>query len=175
MKRILASILALLLFVQVLFADVTIADNNRVQNRPGGYCVWCCIDMIARQHDHKSLIGITDKKERATKTDGESGGASIDDIVDELKQHNVKYWIQRQGNTDTDILKSAQKKNLPILIGLIGYPNSDSAHAVLMVGSDDKNVRFIDPNHADRIYEGSWEWFFSCWDGYTAVIDKPNQ
>lgn len=177
MKRFFACFLALILFVQYVLG-VTINKDNRVSNRPDGYCVWCCVDMVARQFDHQSLIGITDRKEQEKVWDGHgwvraSGGANMEQLVTELKQHDVKFWVQWPGDRNTDIFARAKKADLPVIFGVLDYPTKNYAHAMLLVDYDKKHVHFIDPNNAGSIYSGTWEWFFHHWDGYTAVIERP--
>lgn len=177
MKRFISCLVALLLFIQITFA-VTVDKDNRVPNRPDGYCVWCCVDMVARQFGHKTLIGITDRKEQEKVWNGREwvkadGGADMGMLVNELKQHQIKYWVQWPGDRNTDILSKAKAADLPVIFGTKGYPVQGYAHAMLLVDYDKETVKFIDPNDASRIYSGSWEWFFYYWDGYTAVIERP--
>jgi len=102
-----------------------------------------------------------------------SGGADMGMLIGELKQHQVKYWVQWPGDRNTDILSKAKAADLPVIFGVLDYPVDGYAHAMLLIDYNKETIRFIDPNDVGRIYSGSWEWFFRHWDGYTAVIERP--
>lgn len=197
MNKLLLSIVSFLFVVFPIFADIEIAENNRIANPPPGYCVWCSIEMLGKQLKISKLYGLTaarvkqneagfvtelkhtynkEKKEyewaqiKTKKFNGTNGG-TIERIRNQLDYLKVKYTLYDTGTYNYTDLKYVCDMNLGAVVSVFDYPEQGAYHAIIITKITDDDVYFVDSNNiAVQRYKGSLAWFRQNWDGAMVVV-----
>lgn len=201
MKRFFISVFATLLFVSSAWAQVVIDKQNRVSNFGPGYCAWCCLEMLGRQHNVSPLFNLAYNRSRESvqQWDGQkwislpyvlvsynadrNAGPWVHEkrnigtdwgIYHQLNDLKIKYRMQWAGNRGRDIIQYAMKNKLGCCFSVKAgcFGEGTSAHAMILTNYTDKTVEFIDPNDIQNVYEASREWFDYWWCGWIVVIEK---
>lgn len=164
-------LLALLLLPLTVYAEVKIDVKNRVPNKEPGYCAWCSLETLARHHNVKPLFNLVEN--RGDKNEGTDRA-----IYRQLKKLNVKFkmqWMSKK-KTDkkkTDLIEYAIENDLGCAVGFLprafGHP---SAHMVIIIDFNKKQVELIDSSDHKRTYVKSRRWFDKYFDGSVIVIER---
>ncbi len=163
-KRIrgIALVFTLFLIPCAVRAEVNIEPECRMKNRPPGRCGWCAVETLARHHHIKVLIGLVE--EHATNADP-------DDLTTLLDKVKVHYKLQKRGDLDTEVLRSACKDGLGAVVGFRPLREGAGGHIVTLVDFTEDTVKVIDPNDQDgRVRTMPRENFLHWWDGFTIVL-----
>jgi hypothetical protein len=159
--------LALLLPLLILCpagAEVKIASQCRVKNRPPGRCGWCAVETLARHHKIKALYGLTEQN---------ACNACPEDLEDALEAAGVPYRIQYPGDCDTAILRRAIRRDRGAAVGFRECVPGAGGHIVTLVDFGPKQVKVIDPSDpVYRVRTMSLERFLYWWDGFALVLEK---
>jgi hypothetical protein len=143
-------------------AEVNIAPEHRITNRPPGRCGWCAVETLARHHRIKVLYGIVE--DHATT-------ANPEDLVALLDKLKVRYKLQNRGTNETDVLRRACADGLGAVVGFRPLQEGAGGHIVTLVEFTDDIVKVIDPNDQDRrVRTMKTERFLHWWDGFTLVL-----
>jgi hypothetical protein len=160
--------LALLLLIPcAAAAEVKIAPQCRIKNRPPGRCGWCALETLARHQHIKALYDLTESN--ASRSDPE-------DLEEVLDKAGVKYRIQYPGSRSTAILRYAVRENLGAAVGFRELYAGAGGHIVTLVDLTEDSVKVIDPNDKDgRIRTMNLDRFLYWWDGFALVLEvgKP--
>lgn len=157
----------LLILPCVVEAEVHIAKDCRVKNRPPGRCGWCAVETLARHHQIKVLYGLVDTHPT------QSRPADLEKALEEAK---VSYRVQGRGCFDKEILRDAVSKQLGAVVGFRELRPGGGGHIVTLIDFDADNVRIIDPNDSDqRVRTVPMERFLNWWDGFALILIKPEQ
>lgn len=161
----LLALTTLLLIPRSAAAEVSIASEHRIPNRPPGCCGWCSLETLGRHLGIKALHGITERRASLT---------CPNDLTRALDELKVRYRSQARGNCDTAILRDACRANLGATVGFRPLTPGGGGHIVTLVEFSGDVVKVIDPNDADRrVRTMSRERFLHWWDGFTVVLQPP--
>jgi len=184
-KRFLISIVLFFIFALSLFGGepyVRIPKDKQVENLNlhGGYCAWASLETVGNYLEIKKLSGLM--KSRTKDPDykvlingswleckrNEGYDFSIQWKLDEL---GIKYRMSRQGFYDRNIINYGVKQKIPMVVAF--KPAAfDGAHACILIGYDNENVVFIDPNYPGWNYHATRRWFDYYWDGFALVVER---
>ncbi len=143
-------------------AEVNIAPECRMTNRPPGRCGWCAVETLARHHHIKVLYGIVEDH---------ASTANPDDLTALLDKLKVRYKLQKRGDTDPEVLRRACDDGLGAVVGFRPLHEGAGGHIVTLVGFTESTVKVIDPNDQDRrVRTMPRERFLYWWDGFTLVL-----
>jgi hypothetical protein len=147
-------------------AEVTIAVECRVKNRPPGRCGWCAVETLARHLKIKALYGLTANNPCR---------ACPEDLEGALEAAGVSYRIQYPGNRSTSILRSAIREGRGAAVGFRECQPRAGGHIVTLVDFGPTKVKVIDSSDpVDRVRTMSRERFLYWWDGFALVLEKKN-
>jgi hypothetical protein len=172
-----------------LYAEpITIAKEDQVENfQDVGYCAWCCIETLGRHHRVKVLYDLV-KNRRAgpqqvlvdyggkEKKWHDAGPGWEWAIFNKLRELKVKFYYQKTGDKSYDLIKYAMENRLACMyaVGRDAWYKGSEAHAMIIVGFDDKEVNIIDPNHPGKSFIATRAWFDHFWTGQLVVILPPD-
>jgi hypothetical protein len=143
-------------------AEVHIAQNDRVHNRPPGRCGWCALETLARHHGLAAIYGFTANHPFL---------CSARSLEQSLTHAGVLFRIQYPGSHSRAILNFAIAENLGAAVGLREPSPGVAGHIVTLVDLHDDTVKYIDPNDDDgRTRRMSLQRFLSSWDGLAVVL-----
>jgi hypothetical protein len=161
----LLALTTLLLLPRGAAAEVPIASEHRIPNRPPGCCGWCSLETLGRHLGIRPLFGITEKR---------ASLSCPEDLTRALDELKVRYRSQSRGNCDTAILRDACRANLGATVGFRPLTRGGGGHIVTLVEFSADVVKVIDPNDPDgRVRTMSRERFLHWWDGFTVVLQPP--
>jgi hypothetical protein len=151
------------LITGVAGAEVKIAAEHRIKNRPPGRCGWCAVETLARHHKLTDLYGLS--KQYACR-------CTADSLEEVLKEFGATYRLQRCGETDREILRYAMRKELGAVVGFREpYPGA-GGHIVTLIDFGTEEVKVIDSNDQDgRTRTMSLARFLHWWDGFAVVLE----
>jgi hypothetical protein len=160
--RDIALTVALLLLPCAVRAEVNIASDCRMKNRPPGRCGWCAVETLARHHRIKVLYGLVE--DHASTADPE-------DLTAALDKARVRYHLQKRGDRDPALLRSSCEDGLGAVVGFRPLYEGAGGHIVTLVDFTEDTVKVIDPNDQDgRVRTMPTERFLYWWDGFTLVL-----
>jgi len=102
-------------------------------------------------------------------------------ISNKLKSLGVKFRYQRNGNDSMKVVNYAMKNDLGCVVVVhwtfftAKEEDYSYTHAIVLVGIDSKQVRFVDSNDISHVYKAGRNWFNKNWTGYVLVLEKPNE
>lgn len=136
----------------------------------GKMCAWACLEM-ALLHAEIDAKGLTEAKaaEKAISP------GSLGDLLTELNRRNVPYVFSSkfEAGYDKDFLRKQLARG-PILVAVTTKANG--GHGILLVGLDDREVRYIDPNRQEcTIQAMSREEFDRIWWGWGLAIQRKDK
>jgi len=159
-------LLALLLLPLTVYAEVKIDVKNRMPNKAPGYCAWCSLETLARHHNVKPLFNLVENR-------GDRNEGTDREIYKQLKRLNVKFKMQWMGKKKIGLIEYAIENDLGCAVGFLprafGHP---SAHMVIIIDFNKKQVKLIDSSDHKRIYVKSRKWFDKYFDGSVIVIER---
>lgn len=176
-------------YAAYLRAELNVKDEHRVNNRDGGFCMWCCLEMLLLACGYEEGKGLTHdryetryfvKTSRGFEELPKNGAAKVKDLVSELIRRRIPY--EEQYYKDVSIIKKACNANGGAILLLNGWPVTGEGHGILITGYDAESVTFIDPNKAYQpgkenpapYYTVSWKWVSYYWTGHVVTV-RPNQ
>jgi hypothetical protein len=175
-------------------AEPTITPDNRSLNRTDyGICWWCCMEMVAKEHNIPGYANITDLVVKDGL--GFKEGATHTTIHAWAEKQKVKMEFHEGPARDHRfVLNTIWDRKLPVVTS--NYWSDDGVrkftHAILVVDITDNEVefidednvarktyrvRYIDPNCVDksRVCQKTWEWWYTSWTGRCCVLDPLKQ
>ena len=167
-KRFLTIALTVALLIPcVVRAEVNIAPECRMKNRPPGRCGWCALETLGRHHHIKSLVGIVEDH---------ASTANPEDLTAFLDTVKVRYQLQNRGEVSTAILRTACEKGLGAVVGFRPLQEGAGGHIVTLVEFTDDTAKVIDPNDQDgRVRTMPRDRFLYWWDGFTIVVQPERR
>lgn len=218
MRRLLAgaALLAALLlsaFSPVARGEITVPAEGRVPNKSPGYCAWCSLQTLAsvladEYPDDKGLQKARDLvnvrgREPASdsyikgpggtfiRVKGDPGGATPDNVRDQLRRMGIAFKEKPDDRShDVDFLRACCDRGHGAMIGMVGWPSPDGAHAIAVVDVSaekvefkkpgqpavtDYAVHFIDSNDHTKTYRASLTWVKRYWSGWTVAFDPQGR
>lgn len=160
MKRYVVALLAALVVVGTSHAQEILIDipkTQRVYNKTGVQCAWCCLEMAGNYIADPGTKGLTKNyKEEAT----------VNVIVAVLSMREVKAEYTRATPLkDIRYIDAKLMEGYPVVATMYG------SHMVVIVGRDDKTFRYIDPDGPDlEIRSISRSNYIRTWDGVAFVV-----
>jgi hypothetical protein len=155
----------LLLLPALAPAEIEIATECRVANRPPGCCGWCAVETLARHHHIKALYGLVDRypmQSRPRDLEGVIAACAVD------------YRIQNRGDRSTEILREAIRQGLGAVVGFRPPTPGACGHIVTLVDFGHTGVRFLDPDDTQgRVRTMDLDTFLDRWDGFALVLHPP--
>lgn len=152
-------------------AEIHIAPQCRVKNRPPGRCGWCALETLARHHGLESIYGLADRHPCT---------CSPRSLEEALQQTGVRYRMQYPGSRGRGILYYAMEEELGAAIGLRAEDASGAhgtghahvgGHIVVLIDLSPNFVKILDPNDADgRTRTMSLRRFLERWDGLAVIL-----
>jgi hypothetical protein len=164
MKKLAAVALALSLLTSAS-AEVAVPTEDHVANGPGGFCMWCSLEVVGRVEGVKALYGLADARRRET----EFGGAYESVVKAKLDALGVKYRWRSQGSRDTAFLEKALAAGHPVVVG-VQLRHPVAAHAVVLTELTKEYAHVVDSNHVGVVVEIPRDAFDRAWDGLAVEI-----
>lgn len=147
-------------------AEVRVAADCRIKNRPPGRCGWCCLETLARHHKIKALYGLTEHN--ASRCDV----ANLEAVVADA---DLLYRIQYPGSRNQAILRYAVREGLGAVVGFRELFPGAGGHIVTLIDLSEDGVLVIDPNDADgRTRRMTLDRFLYWWDGFALVLETES-
>ena len=146
-------------------AEIKIAAECRVVNRPPGRSGWCAVETLARHHHITALYGLVEKHAAQTRPR---------DLEAEIVACGVEFRIQNRKNRSTQILRDAIGKELGAVVGFRPPAPGACGHIVTLVDFGPKGVRILDPDDPEGMIRNmDLETFLDQWDGFALVLLPP--
>lgn len=174
-KLLKGAIVALLLAISPVYAEVSIPQSCRVPNKSVGVCSWCAIEMTGRYNGDKRLYGLVEARVKLNEQNPGTNGGTPSRIKDQLKELGVTDYIFQEPSDakDKTILKNNDWNKQPVVVNVRNYPKEGQYHSILLTDFNDTTVTFIDPNVADKSMVAVMRWFDQHWDGSALIIHPP--
>lgn len=169
-RAMIAICLCLFLSFNISLADAVIKPENRMDNRPPGFCVWITLEMIGKQHGIPKLIGLADYRNELPWIDivvftpfprvikEPQAGANLEDTRVELERLKVKYRWAKGPGPSMRLLRKYTSRDIGALAAVGHREDAECPlgnHAILITGFDDKYVFFVDCNEKKEDFR--WE------------------
>jgi hypothetical protein len=162
-KKFVAALALMLSLLTGVNAEVTIPAEDHVANGPGGFCMWCSLEVVGRAQHVRALYGLRDARMRET-----SVGAAYEPVVrGRLDALGVKYRWQRQRTRDFAFLERALAAGHAVVSG-VRLRGPVALHAVVLTDLTKDHALVVDSNHVGVVLEIPRDVFDRAWDG-TAV------
>jgi hypothetical protein len=162
-KKILAALALTLSLLTGVNAEVTIPVGEQVANDPGGFCMWCSLEVVGRHQHVKSLFGLKAARKRLSPF----GAASEDAVTGCLDALGVHYNLHHYGTRDYAALRTALDRNHAVVVGV---QLRFGLHAVVLTELAPDHVHVIDSNHVGEALEIPRDVFDRAWDGTSVEI-----
>jgi hypothetical protein len=172
-----AALALLLAMAPAAQAQVRLAPDNRVSNRPPGVCVWACLESAGRCQGVDALSGLAADRARQALRWERAGGfvvavadnsGTADRVEAELQRRGVRYRMAFLH--DTSLIEAGMRSGRPVCVSLVDYPNVGQCHEVLLLEWDVEEVRFYDPNDPAEDQVRSRAWFEAHWLGRSVLL-----
>jgi len=167
-KKVRKSLFLLLLLVCPCYADVYIGPENRVVNRPPGFCAWTCLEMIGRVQKLPNLSGLIDHYAKY-----ETEGTTFPVVENQLRTSGLKYESRPPWKgKDLAFVKSHVDAGRPVLVVLTPWQGWNGGHALLAVRVREDKIWLADPNDKEKIWIFGYdkEKFLSLWCGWAIAV-----
>lgn len=161
-KFILAILLTLLITGGNSVAALYVKPEDRVYNKTGTQCVFCCLETLGYAHKIKILYNLTDTNK---------GPYQVDHLPLFFDKYNVKYRLTDY--PDLKYVKEACDLGWGCMV-VIYTEDPNMTHAILVTDVTDTSVYVIDngdPELKERILQR--EFFKKIWTGVCLLIWNP--
>lgn len=164
MKRMTICLIVLFGFLNLVSAQnfIVIEKDNLVQNKPPGYCGWCCLEALGRHQGIKRLHGLVEKIPPFQALTHPSM------IANKLNNLKVKFSFIKTGKG----LEKACKTHA-CLVFMEPNPAIPFKHAVIICQINESEVRYYDPNGKKRMV-ASRQWFDRYWSRAAFKLEEGN-
>ncbi len=167
MRKFVATFLLLLAISFPVFSQVLISEEDRVENRSPGYCVWCCLETLGRHHGIKELDNLVSNRQKEftwqkkgekwvkspyvwvdygnyRKKEHRSPG-SPRAVANKLRSLNVKFRYQDYGNYSRSLIKRAIKEKKGCVIVVYWWKSKDGKK-LIEPGTSTHGIILLDYN-----------------------------